>query len=282
MQFSWRDDLLVTSYEEWRSRIALKDDALGRSARSLAMAWAGPVSVFGALSKVESFSDFRVKAVYVEAQTAFDSFPGGKRNHDLLLTGVTRDGGAVFPVESKADEPLGQTVKQYHDEGQRRRERGETTNAPERLEGLVHALIAHRSLGDERVLALRYQLLSGVAGTVAAAVEHHANAAVFFIHEFVTDQIAGPLRESNARDLRDFGTTVFDSEFPLHAEPPWCVGPLRFAGDGIGYQARFSCTSQRPLPTGGPNGSWRTSAARRFCLSRNGAALPKREGRHAE
>jgi hypothetical protein len=231
MRFQWRRDEWLASYDEWGSKIAIKDDAPGRSARSLAMAWAGPVCVAGALSMAEKLRDLRIETVSVEAQTAFDSFPGGKRNHDLLLTGVTSGGGAVVSIESKADESFGQTVRQYRDDGQRRRDRGETTNALERLEGLVGALIDHRSLADERVLALRYQLLTGVAGSVAAAVEHQANTAVFFIHEFVTDNTTEALRHKNAKDLYEFGMTVFDFEFPLVAARPWCVGPLRFAGN---------------------------------------------------
>ena len=67
---------------------------------------------------------------------------------------------------------------------------------------------------------------------MAAAVEHGAANAVFLVHEFVTDETAGALRQRNARDLHGFGLTVFDLEFPSTAEVPWCVGPLGFAGNG--------------------------------------------------
>ena len=33
---------------------------------------------------------FNVESVDVEAQTSFDSYPGGKRNHDLVVTGDVR------------------------------------------------------------------------------------------------------------------------------------------------------------------------------------------------
>lgn len=187
MLFLWRRDQTLTSYDEWGSKIATKDDAPGRSARSLAMAWAGPTCVAGALSQHEKLCDFRVDAASVEAQTAFDSFPGGKRNHDLLLAGSARGGRVVVSIESKADEAFGQTVGRYLDDGKKLHDDGKRTNAPDRIAGLVNALVAHRSLADAQVLALRYQLLSGVAGAVAAAVESQATAAVFFIHEFVTD-----------------------------------------------------------------------------------------------
>jgi hypothetical protein len=231
MRFTWRLKESVVSYEGWCSRIAEKDDAPGRSARSLAMAWAGPVCLAGALSHHADLLDLCIETAAVEAQTAFDSFPGGKRNHDLLLTGVTR-GKAIVSIESKADEEFGQTVRQYLAGAQKKLDRGETTNARERLEGLVNALIDHRTLADDQVLDLRYQLLSGVAGAVAAAVEHGAANAVFLVHEFVTDETAVALRQRNASDLHSFGLTVFDLEFPATAEVPWCVGPLRFAGNG--------------------------------------------------
>ena len=114
---------------------------------------------------------------------------------------------------------------------QKKRDRGEATNAAERLEGLVGALIDHRSSTDERVADLRYQLLSGVAGAIAAAVDYEATSAVFFVHNFVTDETTAALRERNAQDLRNFATTAFNVDLPDAAEPPWCVGPLPFPGN---------------------------------------------------
>lgn len=195
------------------------------------MAWAGPVSVYGALAHHQEFRDFRIDTATIEAQTAFDSFPGGRRNHDLLLTGVADGGRAVVSIESKADEEFGQTVRQYLVDAQKTRDRGEATNAPERLERLVSALIDHGSSADERVLDLRFQLLSGAAGAIAAAVDDAATSAVFFVHEFVTDETSAPLRRRNAQDLRNFATILFNVDLPDAADPPWCVGPLPFPGN---------------------------------------------------
>jgi hypothetical protein len=230
MDFRWRADHSLTSYDHWRSKIAKKDDAPGRSARSLAMAWTGPVNVASALAHHETLRGLRVLTVSVEAQTAFDSFPGGKRNHDLLITGATQEGSVVISVESKADETFGQSVERYLDDASKLRESGKSTNAPERLAGLIDALLAKGSLKDEPVLALRYQLLSGLAGAIAAATERHADAAVFFVQEFITDSTTHALHSTNSDDLSRLGTTVFGVEFPAKAEPPWCVGPLPLPG----------------------------------------------------
>jgi hypothetical protein len=156
---------------------------------------------------------------------------GGKRNHDLLLVGTARTGVTVVSVEAKVDEPFGQTVRAALKAGQDREAAGQPTNAPKRVEALVAALIEHRDLADDRVLDLRYQLLTGMAGAVAAATVHDAANAVFLVHEFVTHETTDEAQRSNAKDLYDLGTTVFDVEVPTDACAPWCAGPLHVPGD---------------------------------------------------
>jgi hypothetical protein len=94
----------------------------------------------------------------------------------------------------------------------------------------VAALADHRTLDEERVLALRFQLFSGIAGAIAAAVDFEAVQAVFLVHEFVTAGVDDEKRRRNANDLHGFGTTVFGVELPIGADAPWCVGPVPFAG----------------------------------------------------
>ena len=127
--------------------------------------------------------------------------------------------------------------------------------ATERLAGLVKALVADRSLTDPEVLALRYQLLSGAAGAIAAAVERQGSAAVFFIHEFVTDNTTDTLRQRKARDLHNLGSTAFGCEFPLAATSPWCEGPLPYAGDA----GRLAASVE--LYVAKATSDWRTSHA---------------------
>ena len=82
------------------------------------------------------------------------------------------------------------------------------------------------------MLDLRYQLLTGMAGAVAAATLHDAANAVFLVHEFITPETTPDTQRKNARALHDIGTTVFDLEFPTDTSKRWCVGPLDIPGDG--------------------------------------------------
>ena len=72
---------------------------------------------------------------------------------------------------------------------------------------------------SEQVGSLRYQLLTALAGTVAAASEFDARHAVLMIHEFETDD-----RDSadNSGDLARFATTIFEVELP-DTDDPWCI-----------------------------------------------------------
>jgi hypothetical protein len=231
MRFTWRTTDPVRTYDDWSSRIAAKDNRPGRSAPSLARSWAGVIAVAGALGSHEDLAGFAFTSGAIEAQTAFDAFPGGKRNHDLLLVGTASTGATVVSIEAKADETFGQTLRAALKAGQVKRAASEATNTPERVEGLVAALIEHRHLMDERVLDLRYQLLTGMAGAVAAATALKAVNAVFLVHEFITDATTDEAHRRNTDDLYELGTTVVDVEVPVDAHGPWCIGPLRIPGD---------------------------------------------------
>jgi hypothetical protein len=81
------------------------------------------------------------------------------------LTGAT-----VVSIEAKADETFAQTVRAALQAGQQKDAAREPTHAPECVQGLVAAFIEHGDLTDDRVLDLRYQLLTRIAGAVAAAI----------------------------------------------------------------------------------------------------------------
>jgi hypothetical protein len=51
-----------------------------------------------------------IEEAIAAAQVAFDSYPGGRRNHDLLLRGRVADGPIVVGLEAKADETFGETA----------------------------------------------------------------------------------------------------------------------------------------------------------------------------
>lgn len=217
MQLFWRNSE-IAGHAEWRDRIARKDDQPGGSAPTLAAAWSGPLELLNALDRQPALTGLRIESLHVEAQTAFDKHPGGARNHDLLIVGTAAGGRVLVSVEAKAGETLGPTVAQYRRAAEKREAGGKPTKAPARLDALLRRFISHHDPQSERVEELRYQLLTAVAGTLAAA-NGSVNHAVLMLHEFLTDDRIS----QTERDLYRFVTTVFDFEPPGLQALPWCV-----------------------------------------------------------
>jgi hypothetical protein len=224
MRIVWKTtDAQIASHADWRERLERKNRQQGTSAPTLAAAWSGPVEVLGALRRLPQFADLVLEQIIVERESHFDPY-GGPRNHDLVARGQLPDGSRVVVcVEAKAGEDLGQTVEQYARAAQAKRERGESTNAPERLRDLLAKYVPHHAATEERVGRVRYQLLSALAGTEAEATEAGAEHAVLVIHEFRTDQRSEDKTSALVADLQRFVTAVFDSELPGPQPMPWCV-----------------------------------------------------------
>lgn len=217
MAFFWRTSPL-TSHEQWFKNIGTKNTQPGTSAPTLADVWAGPLAVMETLESVEALHDFVWQSASVEAQTAFDEHRGGLRNHDLLLTGNAAGGPTVVSIEAKVDERFGETLAAYRDAAHQTIKAGKASNAEARLDGLLDAFAPE---ADAKALhELRFQLFSGVAGAVAAAVDAGAAHAVFLVHELITDQSEGVRRAENAADLRAFASLVFGLDVP--ASGSWC------------------------------------------------------------
>lgn len=219
---------VIESLEDWRvlaspaSGTHWKD---GRSAKELALAW---MSGDGqtALELLVANGDlrgFEIREAVVEAQVGFDQFPGGKRNHDLLIRGNCAAGPVVVGLEAKADETFGETIAAYRRNAFKIREAGESTSAPERLANLLDdvgqiSLDRNPTFGD-----LRYQLFSGVAGTLAA-VERPNEVAVFVVHEFATTETSAKKRAQNKLALAQFVADVTGAIPP--DEGCWLLGPF--------------------------------------------------------
>jgi hypothetical protein len=224
MRFSWKVETAeLVSHADWRARLEKKNRQPGTSAPTLAAAWAGPLELMGALRKLPQFADVVLDQVTVERESRFDRY-GGPRNHDLVARGrLPNDERIVVCVEAKAGEALGQTVQQYSRAGKAKREKGESTKAPERLQELLQRYAPHYESTEERVRLMRYQLLSALAGTEAEATESGAKHAVLMVHEFRTDQRPEDKTASNMAELHRFVTTVFDCEHPSADWMPWCI-----------------------------------------------------------
>jgi hypothetical protein len=177
------------------------------SSSPLATSWAGAVAVAGALERHADLARFALETGAVESHTA-------------MLVGMADTGPTVVSVDAKAGETFGETVR----------------DAPQGVEDLVTAIVGPRGLADERVLDLRCHLLSATAGAIATAARQGAANAVLLIHEFASDATTDA-RARNAKDLHDFGMTVFNVGFPHEA--PWCVGPFHVHGRDPQIPARI-------------------------------------------
>src|SRR4051794_23394062 len=224
MRITNRRGEVIGSVEEW-GRLAApasyKHWKPDRSAYELASAWSvgeGRAAIQRVLSRCPALAGVEPQAAIAEAQTRFDAF-SVPRNHDLLI----RAGEVIVSVEAKADETFGETIGEYRAAANARRERGEGTKAPERLEGLLAALVPP---GASAADSLRYQLFSATAGALAEA--HGARAAVVVIHDFVTPATSPAKRKANSADLRAFLMELFGAKPPRATE--WCIGPFRVPG----------------------------------------------------
>ena len=179
-----------------------------RSAKELARAWCryGVIRVPDELTmlfckRVET-RGFRAEQAVAEMEIHFDEF-GGPRNADLALWDRPKSKsskGIAVTVEAKADESFGPTV------GQHLAHAPQGGNIPERVARLSQGIFGQDV--DATIERLRYQLLYGLAATVALAQEKKAKLALFVIHEFVSLAIDFDKFVQNTNDLEAFVRAV--------------------------------------------------------------------------
>ena len=234
MRFQGRQGDAITDLESWQRHggpASAHQWADGRSAKCLAEAWLGgagtELTALLASADGEGLDGFVPEVGVAEAQTSFDHYPGGKRNHDLLVIGQCRGGRTVVGIEGKADESFGPTIAEQLGAADTRVAGGERSNARARVEELL-GTIGPAGLGEEAFARLRYQLFTAVAGTLAAAAEEEADQAVLCVQEFVTSKTDPAKRAANNADLRAFAQDVLGLSTP--AEENWVVGPVRVPG----------------------------------------------------
>ena len=131
--------------------------------------------------------------------------PGNPSNLDLGITGHV-DRWPLRPslfvgVEAKVDETFGSTVRSRYSSAMKTREAGKNTNAPERVKGLLLKYYSVKGSPDSsRFADIRYQLLTGTAGTVAAP----GKVSVFYILVFRTSMYDERKGLANQQDYERF------------------------------------------------------------------------------
>ena len=202
----------ISSLDEWRSRIfdgtsKIRHWKKGRSAYSLAEFI---LNRRGAAHLEERLSSALSRNVELEQATPeylakFDSYPGNPSNLDLGVTGhVSRlalRSSLFVGVEAKVDETFGSTVGSRYSSATKIRKAGKSTNAPERVNGLLSKYFSVKDPPDSsRFADIRYQLLTGSAGTVASPGE----VSVFYILTFRTSAYDDRKGLANQQDYERF------------------------------------------------------------------------------
>ena len=194
----------------------------GRSAMEEARAWCQQLKVPEELSSLfascPQTQDLIVETVIPEKVTRIDGFSGEQRNHDLMIEGMVGDKKAVVCIEAKADESFGKIAGPYADSA---RQANVRSKVPDRLELICHKLFG--SLSPE-AREIRYQLLTGAAGTLAEAIEQNADLAIFVVHEFIG--VTDPDKvKVNSDDLNRFVQLLTQGEIPSIAKGEM-IGPV--------------------------------------------------------
>lgn len=183
----------------------------GRSAKEIARAWCPegsepevPIELADLL-KTGPFENLQIREVRAEARIVFDAFPGEPRNADLAIAAADSVGPVAITVEAKADESFGDRVEKVLVDAARRISREENSNAVARVQGLSRGLLPGWQKGLPQLGQLRYQLLTGIAGTLALAREIAAIRAVFIVHELVDPrETKESARRKNREDFDQF------------------------------------------------------------------------------
>ena len=204
----------------------------GRSAKELAKAWfpaAGDPQVPAELTSLLASRQDTRGIVFEEGEpervTVFDGCGGEGRNADLVLWGQGPCGKVLAGVEAKADEEFGAIAGEHV---RRSAPRKPPSRLPERF-----ALLCRGVLGvgpdDENARALRYQLLTAVAGALVEAQACDAETTLFIVHEFVgmTDD---RLVDANAADLDRF-VKLLSRGSAESIRPGTLAGPFEVPGN---------------------------------------------------
>jgi hypothetical protein len=204
----------------------------GRSAKELAKAWFPSNGVPCIPDELQALLDSRSETCGIvfdrgepERVIHFDTCGGEGRNADLVLWGHGPCGNALASIEAKADEPFGEIAGEYVRKASARNPR---SRVPQRFDLLCQGVLG-MSPADPAARALRYQLLTAVAGAMADAQRCEAGTVLMIVHEFVGAVDPEKLR-TNADDLNRFVRTL-SQERTQSVCPGVMAGPFAVPGN---------------------------------------------------
>jgi hypothetical protein len=234
---------LINSVQRWKELAPPRNPDRqwkpGKSAMELARAWLsnGGLAVPNELANLlrdsrltpELTPDLEFIEAHAEASSKFDEFSGDRlQDLEVLCRNKISKEWVILSVEGKCTENFGRTIKsEYH--------KPEGQNIQARIVGLLH-----RIFGDaatvEQYFKIRYQLIHGLAGAVAAAKHYRSPLAVFLVHEFVTEeQSRSEAVKNNWNDYITFAKLFKDQMQNVNIDElghNHLIGPFHFAEPG--------------------------------------------------
>ncbi len=157
-----------------------------------------------------------------EKEVRFDRYGRG-RFHDLAIEGVVGNEMPLFVgVEAKVDESLGPTVQERYEGAEKELLKNCRSKAVERIRNLAELVRPDMEL--DSLLDIRYQLIHGTLGTIAArqASGQPYGCHVFYILVFKTSLYDERSGGENHRDYRRFiqrlgGSVIEHSPVEAHS-----------------------------------------------------------------
>lgn len=169
------------------------------------------------------FPDILFKFAIPEYITKIDSFAGGQRNHDLCLFGSSNNEDVVICIEAKATEILGRTIGQelYSVKNNK------SSNLPKRINNLSKTIFNVIPENKPGLKDIRYQLLTGIYGTLVEGYLRMARKAMFIVYQICTNLVSKHTVEKNFSDIQRFlGYIPNVNSRQFEKEEP--VGPIDY------------------------------------------------------
>jgi hypothetical protein len=208
----------------------------GRSALECARAWLPgtdgaelPAELEELLASHPDIRGLTVRLAMPEHHVRFDKLRGEPRNADVVAVADHPGGLIAISIEAKADEPFDEPVRAVLLTAVEKIATDQRTNLVTRVRHLASSLLPPPSPGMRHLGDLRYQLLTGVAGALAFAVEVGAKRAVFVVHEFTTRLTDDAKHRENAADLDAFVTRLSTGRVS-RVPSGTLLGPFRVPG----------------------------------------------------
>lgn len=179
----------------------------GRSAKELAKDWTinKGQPLINILNLSKEFLGVNFLIASPEFESKFDNYLGKGRQNDLLILGGNEKGQVLISIEAKADETFEEKIGKYYNKALKNRENNLNTNIPNRIEGLNKNILGNKNI--ESISELRYQLLHGIAGTIAESKRFGIDRAIFVVSTYQSkdpELFNKKKHDNNSKDLDDF------------------------------------------------------------------------------